>query len=342
MDYQRFLNETASYVDTLLLNERGQFSKKVDEFIEAFEHWKQCVIQGQRAALKDKSLIYSEDSPSKYGLPDYEVKSYNNFADYKGLDLVKVRYWTQILPPNPIDTLRPCDLFGILHPTNDRKDGDLATTERGFIAREPNDSEKATRRYFLLAIIQSKFGEVDSVVDKHSEIAELVWELYKDLDGSQSYYWGAGIRRLIKKALEVAKTELKVDDDIPRLEIYQETDTTAVSHDVTLSAVKDLIDESLGGTEDVLQSIENQPAQDDASLMSDEARVLAVYADNPDLNKTKIDEKAKVNRTQLYRMKKFSAVWDMKKAEDTESYKDSMPRGDKDGKTGQIEAWKNN
>lgn len=84
-----------------------------------------------------------------------------------------------------------------------------------------------------------------------------------------------------------------------------------------------------------------QDAQDIAlPLMTPEAKVLAVYADMPDLNKTAIAKKAGVNRTSLYRMPKFMAVWKMQKADETESYKDAKPTGEKDGKTGEIEAWK--
>lgn len=74
--------------------------------------------------------------------------------------------------------------------------------------------------------------------------------------------------------------------------------------------------------------------------VSPEAKVLGVYADNPGLNKTKIAEKAGVPRQSLYRMPKFLAVWKMRKAEEATSYKDAKPAGEKDGKTGKLEAWK--
>ena len=77
----------------------------------------------------------------------------------------------------------------------------------------------------------------------------------------------------------------------------------------------------------------------DESLMSPEARVLAVFADKPDLNMTSIAKIAKVNRTSLYRMKKFMKVREMRKKEDTESYKNKIPYGEKNGETGIIEAW---
>ena len=75
-------------------------------------------------------------------------------------------------------------------------------------------------------------------------------------------------------------------------------------------------------------------------VMTPEARVLAVYADKPDLTLTAIAKEAGVNRTSPYRMKKFMSVWKMRKAEETASYKNAKPTGEKDGETGKIEAWK--
>lgn len=84
-----------------------------------------------------------------------------------------------------------------------------------------------------------------------------------------------------------------------------------------------------------------QDAQDMAlSLMTPEAKVLAVYADMPDLNLTAIAKTAGVNRTSLYRMEKFMAVWIMQHAEENTSYRDAKPKGEIDGETGNIEAWK--
>ena len=84
-----------------------------------------------------------------------------------------------------------------------------------------------------------------------------------------------------------------------------------------------------------------QDAQDMAlPLMTPEAKVLAVYADMPDLNLTAIAKKAGVNRTSLYRMEKFMSVRKMRKADEAASYRNAKPTGEKNGETGTIKAWK--
>lgn len=84
-----------------------------------------------------------------------------------------------------------------------------------------------------------------------------------------------------------------------------------------------------------------QDAQDMAlPLMTPEAKVLAVYADMPDLNMTAIAKKAGVNRPSLYRMEKFMSVRKMRKADEAASYRNAKPTGEKNGETGTIKAWK--
>ncbi len=77
----------------------------------------------------------------------------------------------------------------------------------------------------------------------------------------------------------------------------------------------------------------------DMSLMTSESIVLAVYADDPDLSMTEIAKRAGVNRTSLYRMDKFMSVRKMREKEEANSRKDAKPKGEKNGKTGEIEAW---
>lgn len=88
-----------------------------------------------------------------------------------------------------------------------------------------------------------------------------------------------------------------------------------------------------------LQTINKKTTPPDKTRMSPEAKVLAVFADKPDLNMTAIAKEAGVNRTSLYRMEKFMAVRKMRSAEENESYRSAKPTGEKNGKTGDMEAW---
>jgi len=67
--------------------------------------------------------------------------------------------------------------------------------------------------------------------------------------------------------------------------------------------------------------------------ISKEAKVLAVLTDNPELSDTDIAKKAGVNRTSLYKMKKY-----MKAKEILKSSKADFPKGSK-SKDSDIEAW---
>jgi hypothetical protein len=67
--------------------------------------------------------------------------------------------------------------------------------------------------------------------------------------------------------------------------------------------------------------------------LSKEAKVLAALADNPELSDADIAKKAGVNRTSLYRMKKFKKTKEILKRS-----KEDLPRGSK-SKDGDMEAW---
>lgn len=68
----------------------------------------------------------------------------------------------------------------------------------------------------------------------------------------------------------------------------------------------------------------------------DEARVLAVFVDNPDLNKTQIAELAHVNRQRLYDMPKFMAAWEKHQEAQAKSRADAKNYKKTDPETGEV------
>ncbi len=71
-----------------------------------------------------------------------------------------------------------------------------------------------------------------------------------------------------------------------------------------------------------------------AKALSKEAKALAALADHPNWTDGQIAQAAGCDRRSLYRMKKFVAAKGMLK-----DGKDLMPKGRKDGQTGEVEAW---
>lgn len=71
-----------------------------------------------------------------------------------------------------------------------------------------------------------------------------------------------------------------------------------------------------------------------AKALSKEARALAALADHPDWTDEQIAGAAGCNRQSLYRMKKFVAAKEVLRGG-----KRLMPKGSKNGETGDVEAW---
>jgi hypothetical protein len=66
-----------------------------------------------------------------------------------------------------------------------------------------------------------------------------------------------------------------------------------------------------------------------------EAKALAVLYQHSDWTDSEIAAEARIARTTLYKSAKFKAVRDLLR----ESGKHDLPRGAKDGQTGDLEAW---
>ena len=104
---------------------------------------------------------------------------------------------------------------------------------------------------------------------------------------------------------------------------------------------------STGGTTDAmdppaaLQEGDQEQLKINKELLTegvgDEARVLAVFADNPDLNKSEIARKAGVNRTKVYRMPKFLKAYEFHHDAQIQSRLEAKPHGEIDPETGVIE-----
>jgi len=86
------------------------------------------------------------------------------------------------------------------------------------------------------------------------------------------------------------------------------------------------------------QGTNNDPPKPPENI-SDEARVLAVFADNPRLSKTDIAKLANVHRPRLYEMPKYLAALAAYKEGQEQSYLDTIPHGTKDAETGHMEAY---
>lgn len=72
----------------------------------------------------------------------------------------------------------------------------------------------------------------------------------------------------------------------------------------------------------------------------DEAKAVAIYLDSPDLSMTAIAKKIGIHRQRLYEMPDFMNARQVFKQAQLESYYHAKPKGTKDAKTDNIEAWK--
>jgi hypothetical protein len=199
--YQKTLIEAATEIHKLLVEHRVIFVEKVQEFVALFEQWREAVIVGQKNALthkKPKLAFYSgEDIPETFKLPKgceryklYELNEFyhtdkslplnehNEKLPFKGKNkdrnVTKRRhvYYGPPLPLNPIDTLRlrdwPCLPF---------------ESGNGLYEKDPRDpKEDLLRKFFLLAVIHAFYSHGQSIIDRDSLAAQLVYEAYQHTD----------------------------------------------------------------------------------------------------------------------------------------------------------------
>lgn len=78
-----------------------------------------------------------------------------------------------------------------------------------------------------------------------------------------------------------------------------------------------------------------QPKADTDKNVSAEAKAMAILIDHPDWSDTRIAKEAGIYRTTLYGLPKFVKARRLLK----EQGKKFLPRGNKDGETGNMEAW---
>lgn len=171
------------------------------------------------------------------------------------------------------------------------------------------------RAYIWLIIIHDSLLKSNVPIDDSK--VEPLKELYEIIQG------------IITDIGEKHPVKRRIGDNVSGLFHFQIA-LEAVKENINADTAKQTIS---GKTQDNLTDTKHNSGKE--KELSKEVQVLAILADNPKLLDTEIAKKAGINRTSLYRMKKFKQVKEV-----LQSSKADLPKGEK-SKDGDIEAWDN-
>ena len=234
MRYENFLSDIAEKTQELITHNKSHFQEKVNDFISLYNYWKEQLFAGQREALKNKKKLYVGKMPDFRSKPyafvdidsaikestweqSIEKKRPNGYILYNPYEIgfsnhsdftikgIKGYYWGKPLPENPVDTLRIRKDSTVMYPTY------ANILPKGHIQRKPVDeNEDLMRKYFLLAVIHANVGYFGiPVINPKNEAAQLVWTMYRNMDGGKEDVWGNKIQNFITVAMKDVRANLK-------------------------------------------------------------------------------------------------------------------------------------
>jgi hypothetical protein len=232
--YDNFLSGIAQKTQELITHNKLYFQEKVGDFILRYIYWKEQLFEGQREALKNKKNLYigkmpefisksddfmeidlfSEEDRWKQSIETKKPKGYIlynpyeiGFSNYWAFIIKGIEgyYWGKPLPINPVDTLRIRNDSTIASPPYE------TYLQKEHIERNPVDEvEDMTRKYFLLSVIHAKVGCFGvPIIDPGNEAAQLVWIMYRNMDGGKQSVWGKKIQNFITAAIKDVKVDLR-------------------------------------------------------------------------------------------------------------------------------------